>query len=129
MQHSDTKFVAHLITTAHFKNAVERHIGYYEAQQAHYPAAGARLLEFLDALEHRVMPMLAANPQLGRPVLLDLTQTAQDTALFQTINQLQTAQGLQARRWVIVPFVVLYFQNQDTVYLVSMKHKKQDTYF
>jgi hypothetical protein len=118
-----------MITTAHFKNAVEQHICYYEAQQAHYPNAGARLLQFLDALEHRVIPMLAANPQLGRPVLLDLTHAAQDTALFEAISQLQTAQGLQARRWVIAPFVVLYFQNQDAVYLVSIKHEKQDAYF
>jgi hypothetical protein len=88
--------MALLVTTAHFKNAVERHISYYEAQQAHYPAAGARLLQFLDALEHRVMPMLAANPQLGRPVLLDLSQAAQDTALFQAISQLQTALGHSA---------------------------------
>jgi hypothetical protein len=124
-----TRHTARIITTAHFKNAVDSHISHYETQRTRYPDAGARILRFLDVLEHTVMPMLAANPQLGRPVLFDLGPSAADTHLFQSISQLQTAQGLQARRWVMAPFVVLYFQNQDTVYLVSMKHEKQETYF
>lgn len=118
-----------VIYTQHFRNAVDSQISYYGARQAHYPDAGKRIQRFLDALEHRVVPMLQANPLLGRPVLLDLTTPLEDVELFRQLNLLASKGQLQARRWVLAPFVVLYFQSQDSVYLVSMKHSRQQDFF
>jgi hypothetical protein len=121
--------MAQVIYTQHFKNAVDSQVSYYEAQQAHYPDAGVRIAQFLDTLEQQVVPMLEANPQVGRPVLFDLTSPLQDVELFRQLNLLVAKGPLQARRWVIAPFVVLYFQSQDAVYLVSMKHSRQHDFF
>jgi hypothetical protein len=121
--------MAQVIYTQHFKNAVDSQISYYEAQQAHYPDAGRRISQFLNALEHQVVPTLEAHPHGGRPVLFDLASPLQDVELFRQLNLLVAKGPLQARRWVITPFVVLYFQSQDAVYLVSMKHSRQQDFF
>ncbi len=115
--------------TQHFKDAVDSQISYYEAQRARYPDARGRISQFLDALEQKVVPMLQANPQIGRPVLFDMTSPAHEVELFHQLNLMVAKDALQARRWVISPFVVLYFQSSDLVYLVSMKHSRQQDFF
>jgi hypothetical protein len=121
--------MAQVIYTQHFKNAVDSQISYYETQRASYPDAGSRISQFLDALEQKVVPMLQANPHMGRPVLFDMTSPAQEVELFHQLNLLIAKDVLQARCWVIASFVVLYFQGGDLVYLVSMKHSRQQDFF
>jgi plasmid stabilization system protein ParE len=92
-----------------------------------FPAGYDRLLaELVDT----TIPTLEQHPRLGRPFLDRAPQTQQAKKKTQALQKQLAALALEAeiREYVMTDYTVLYALISEGVYLLAIKHHKQQSF-
>lgn len=87
--------------------------------------ASALFNTLLDDLTEHIVPALEHHPDIGRPFL---TREAHSVEARQRIDQIIARMGggaMPLREYIAVEFLILYAQQDKSVYLLSIKHHRQ----
>ena len=117
-----------VIATRRFERALDALLDYYESIHHLHPDAGSRALLLIDLVEGQIPQLLAAQPDIGRPAQLSLTQSQAEQAWLNRLAPLTARRRLQAREWLVSDFWVLYHRTSSAVYLASARHEREAAY-
>ena len=117
-----------VLVTRRFERALEAILQHYESLRHLHPDAGSRALRLIDLVERDLPRMLAANPDIGRPAQLSLTQSKSEQNWLERLAPLTARRRLQAREWLLGDFWILYYRTASAVYLVSVRHERETAY-
>lgn len=117
-----------VVATRRFERALEALIDHYESLRHLHPDAGARALRLIDLVEGELAQLLAAQPDIGRPAQLDLTQSESEKNWLVRLAPLTARRRLQAREWLLGEFWILYYRGSTAVYLASARHEREAEY-
>ncbi len=117
-----------VLVTRRFERALEAALQHYESLRHLHPDAGSRALRLIDLVEGDLPRMLAANPDIGRPAQLSLTQSKSEQNWLERLAPLTARRRLQAREWLLGDFWILYYRPASPVYLVSVRHERETAY-
>ena len=92
------------------------------------PTQGSRALRLIDLVEAELPRLLAAHPDIGRPVQLSLTQSKFEQKWLERLAPLTARRRLQARERLPGEFRILYYRTSGAVYLVSARHEREAEY-
>jgi hypothetical protein len=117
-----------VVVTRRFERALEAMLDHYQSLQHLYPDAGTRALRLIDLVTTELAPLLAEQPDIGRPAVLPLLHSEAGAAWLARLAPLSARRRLQAREWRLEEFWILYFRSTDAVYLVSARHEREVRY-
>ena len=117
-----------VVATRRFERALEALIDHYESLRHLHPDAGARALRLIDLVEGELPQLLAAQPDIGRPAQLGLTQSESEKNWLVRLAPLTARRRLQAREWLLGEFWILYYRGSTAVYLASARHEREAEY-
>ncbi len=117
-----------VVATRRFEKALEAMLDHYESLRLLHPDAGSRALRLVDLIEHDLPSLLAAQPDIGRPAQLSLTQSESENNWLRRLGPLAARRRLQAREWLLGEFWVLYYRSPGAVYLASARHEREAEY-
>ncbi len=117
-----------VVATRRFERALDAILHHYESLRHLHPDAGSRALRLIDAVESELPRLLAAQPDIGRPAQLSLTQSKSEQNWLERLAPLTASRGLQAREWLLGEFWILYYRTDGAVYLVSARHEREAQY-
>jgi hypothetical protein len=86
-------------------------------------------LRLIDMVESELPPLLAAQPDIGRPAQLSSTQGQAEKSWLARLAPLTAHRRLQAREWLVSDFWVLYYRSSSAVYLASARHEREAEYW
>ncbi len=117
-----------VVATRRFERALDALLDHYASLRHLHPDAGARALRLIDLVECELAPLLAAQPDIGRPANLSLLQTEIEAAWLTRLAPLTARRRLQAREWLLGGFWILYYRSAEAVYLASARHEREAAY-
>ena len=85
-------------------------------------------MRLIDLVEGELAPLLAAQPDIGRPAQLSLIQSQTEKEWLNRLAPLTARRRLQAREWLLGDFWVLYYRGSGAVYLASARHEREAEY-
>ncbi len=103
-------------------------LDHYAALQHLHPDAGAKALRLIELVQNDLAPLLAEQPDIGRPAQLHLLHIPAESAWIARLAPLSARRRLQAREWLLGDFWILYYRSADAVYLVSARHSREAQY-
>lgn len=118
-----------VVVTRRFERALESLLDHYENLRHLHPDAGARALKLIELVEEDLPRLLGAQPDIGRPARLSVTQSAAEKNWVTRLAPLSARNRLQAREWLLGEFWILYFRSSSAVYLVSVRHEREAAYW
>ena len=71
---------------------------------------------------------MSAQPNIGRPAQLSLTQSGSEKNWLERLAPLTARRRLQAREWLLGEFWILYYRSSTAVYLASARHQREAEY-
>ncbi len=117
-----------VVATRRFERALEAILDHYDSLRHLHPDGGSRALRLFDLLEGELPRLLAAHPDIGRPVQLSLTQSESEKNWLSRLAPLTARRRLQAREWLLGDFWILYYRTAGAVYLASVRHEREAEY-
>ena len=117
-----------VVATRRFERALEALLDHYDSLRHLYPDAGARALRLIDLVEGELPRLLGAQPDIGRPAQLSLTQSGSEKNWLERLAPLTARRRLQAREWLLGEFWILYYRSSTAVYLASARHQREAEY-
>lgn len=117
-----------VVATHRFERALDALLDHYASLRHLHPDAGARALRLIDLVESELAPLLAAQPDIGRPARLSLLQSDAEAAWLIRLAPLTARRRLQAREWLLGDFWILYYRSAGAVYLASARHEREAAY-
>ena len=118
-----------VVATRRFERALDAILDHYQSLRHLHPDAGARAIRLIDLVEGELPLLLAAQPDIGRPALLSLTQSHAETAWLSRLAPLTAQRRLQAREWLHDGFWILYYRGSTAIYLASARHEREAGYW
>jgi hypothetical protein len=100
-------------------------LDHYVTLQHLHPDVGARAPCLIELVQSDLAPLLAAQPDIGRPALLHLLHNPAESAWITRLAPLSACRRLQAREWLPGDFWILYYRSADVMYLVSAWHTRE----
>lgn len=82
----------------------------------------------IDLVETELMPLLAAQPDIGRPATLQLLHDAAESAWLTRLAPLSARRRLRPREWLLAGFWVPCCRSSDVIYLASARHEREAQY-
>ena len=117
-----------VIATGRFERALDALLDHYDSLCHLHPDAGSRALLLIDMVESELPRLLAAQPDIGRPAQLSLTQSPAEKNWLSRLAPLTAHRRLQAREWLVSDFWVVYYRTSSAVYLASARHEREAEY-
>lgn len=117
-----------VVATRRFEQALEALLDHYESLRHLHPDAGARALRLIELVEGDLPRLLGAQPDIGRPVHLSLTQSQAEKHWLLRLAPLTARRRLQAREWLLDEFWILYYRGSTAIYLASARHEREAEY-
>ncbi|HEY2928255.1 hypothetical protein, partial [Piscinibacter sp.] len=117
-----------VIATRRFERALDAMLDHYASLRHLNPDAGSRALLLIDMVETELPRLLGAQPDIGRPAQLSLTQSQAEKNWLTRLAPLTARRRLQAREWLVGDFWVLYYRTSSAVYLASARHEREAGY-
>ncbi len=117
-----------VVATLRFERALDALLDDYDSIRHLHPDAGSRALRLIDVVESELPQLLAAQPDLGRPAQLSLTQSQAEKNWLIRLAPLTARRRMQAREWLVGDFWVLYYRTSSAVYLASARHEREAEY-
>ena len=117
-----------VVATRRFERALEALLDHYDSLRHLHPDAGARALRLIDLVEGELPRLLGAQPDIGRPAQLSLTQSGSEKNWLERLAPLTARRRLQAREWLLGEFWILYYRSSTAVYLASARHQREAEY-
>ena len=117
-----------VVATRRFERALEAVLDYYGSLRHLHPEAGSRALRLIELLEGELPRLLAAQPDIGRPAQLSLTQSESEKHWVTRLAPLTARRRLQAREWRLGEFWILYYRGSNALYLASARHEREAEY-
>lgn len=117
-----------VVVTHRFERALDAMLDHYAALHHLHPDAGAKALRLIELLQTDLAPLLAVQPDIGRPAQLHLLHNPAESAWMARLAPLSARRRLQAREWLLDDFWILYYRSADAVYLVSARHAREAQY-
>lgn len=117
-----------VVVTRRFERALEAMLDHYQALQHLHPDAGTRAMRLIDLVDTELVALLGTQPDIGRPAVLALLNSAAEAAWLARLAPLSARRRLQAREWRLDEFWILYYRGVDAVYLVSARHEREARY-
>ena len=117
-----------VVVTHRFERALNAMLDHYAALQHLHPDAGAKAQRLIDVVQTKLPPLLAAQPDIGRPAQLHLLHNPVESAWIAKLAPLSARRRLQAREWLLDDFWILYYRSAGAVYLVSARHAREAQY-
>lgn len=96
-----------VIATRRFERALDALLDHYSIFRHLHPDEGSRALLLIDVVESALPRLFAAQPDIGRPVQLTLTQSQAEKNWLTRLAPLTARRRLQAREWLVSDFWVL----------------------
>ena len=118
-----------VVATRRFERALEALLDHYDSLRHLHPDAGARALRLIDLVEGELPRLLGAQPDIGRPAHLSLTQSESEKNWLERLAPLTAQRRLQAREWLLGEFWILYYRSSTAVYLASARHQREAEYW
>ena len=118
-----------VVATRRFERALDALLDHYENLRHLHPDAGARALRLIELIEDELPRLLGAQPEIGRPARLSVTQSDAERNWLTRLAPLSTRSRLQAREWLLGEFWILYFRGSSAIYLVSVRHEREAAYW
>ncbi len=117
-----------VVATHRFERALDTLLDCYASLRHLHPDSGAKALRLIDLVEGELAPLLAAQPDIGRPANLSLLQNETEAAWLTRLAPLTARRRLQAREWLLGEFWILYYRSAAAVYLASARHEREAAY-
>ena len=117
-----------VVATRRFERAIDALLDHYANLRHLHPDADSRALRLVDLVGEELPRLLAAQPDIGRPALLGLTQSESERIWLNRLAPLTARRRLQAREWLLGDFWILYYRSSDAVYLASARHEREAEY-
>jgi hypothetical protein len=117
-----------VVATRRFERALDALLEHYDSLRHLYPDAGTRALRLIDLVERELPKLLGAQPDIGRPAQLSVTQSEAERNWISRLAPLTAGRRLQAREWLLGDFWILYYRSSSAVYLVSARHEREAQY-
>ena len=117
-----------VVATRRFERALEALLDHYDSLRHLHSDAGARALRLIDLVEGELPRLLSAQPNIGRPAQLSLTQSGSEKNWLERLAPLTARRRLQAREWLLGEFWILYYRSSTAVYLASARHQREAEY-
>jgi hypothetical protein len=117
-----------VVVTRRFERALDAMLDHHAALQHLHPDAGAKALRLIELVQNDLAPLLAEQPDIGRPAQLHLLHNPAESAWIARLAPLSARRRLQAREWLLDDFWILYYRSADAVYLVSARHEREAQY-
>lgn len=118
-----------VVATRRFEQALEALLDHYASLRHLHPDAGTRALRLIDLVEDELPRLLSAQPDIGRPAVLGLTQSDAERIWLDRLAPLTARRRLQAREWLLGEFWILYYRSSGAVYLASIRHEREAGYW
>lgn len=118
-----------VVVTRRFERALAALLDHYENLRHLHPDAGARALRLIELIEDDLPRLLGAQPDIGRPARLSITQSEAEKNWLTRLAPLSARNRLQAREWLLGEFWILYFRSDSAVYLASVRHEREAAYW
>ncbi len=118
-----------VVATRRFERALDALLDHYDGLRHLHPDSGARALRLIDLVEGDLPRLLSAQPDIGRPAQLTLTQSEAEKNWLIRLAPLTARRRLQAREWLLGEFWILYFRASTAVYLASVRHQREAEYW
>ena len=117
-----------VVATRRFERALDALLDHYDGLRHLHPDAGSRALRLIDLVEGELAPLLAAQPDIGRPAQLSVNQGETEKNWLNRLAPLTARRRLQAREWLLGDFWILYYRSASAVYLASARHEREAEY-
>ena len=117
-----------VVATRRFERALNALLDHYASLRHLHADSGSRALRLIDLVEGELPRLLAAQPDIGRPALLNLTQSKSERIWLTRLAPLTARRRLQAREWLLGDFWILYYRSSSAVYLASARHEREAEY-
>jgi len=117
-----------VVATRRFERALEALLEHYANLRHLHPDSGTRALRLIELVEDELPRLLGAQPDIGRPAQLSLTQSSAERKWLDRLAPLTAQRRLQAREWLLGDFWVLYYRSATAVYLASARHEREAEY-
>lgn len=117
-----------VVATRRFERALEALLDFYASLRHLHPDAGAKASRLIELVDTELAPLLAAQPDIGRPAQLSLLHTEAEAAWLRRLAPLTVRRRLQAREWLLEDFWILYYRGSSAVYLASARHEREASY-
>ena len=117
-----------VVATRRFERALDALLDHYASLRHLHPDAGSRAVRLIELVEGDLPRLLSAQPDIGRPALLSLTQSEAERLWLNRLAPLTARRRLQAREWLLGDFWILYYRSSRAVYLASARHEREAEY-
>jgi len=117
-----------VVVTRRFEHSLAALLDHNESLRHLHPDAGARAVRLIDLVEDELPQLLGAQPDIGRPAHLSLTQSEAEKNWLARLALLTARRRLQAREWLLGEFWILYYRGTTAVYLASARHEREAQY-
>jgi hypothetical protein len=118
-----------VLATRRFEHALEAMLAHYESLRHLHPDAGSRALQLIDLVERELVPLLSAQPDIGRPAQMSVLGSRSERDWLNRLAPLTARGRLQAREWRLCEFWILYYRSATMVHLVSARHEREAEYW
>lgn len=117
-----------VLATRRFERSLEALLDHYDGLRHLHADSGTRAVRLMELVEGELPRLLAAQPDIGRPAQLSLTQSKTEREWLNRLAPLTARRRLQAREWLLGDFWILYYRGASAVYLASARHEREAEY-
>jgi hypothetical protein len=118
-----------LVTLApRLDRVLDRLADYFAAAQEAHPESGSRFVRLIDRIPAKLLPLLAEQPDIGRPAKLVGKGSLVEQAILEELVEITGNGRWEVREWSDDGFTVLYYRSATQVVLASIKDDRQQSY-